>query len=193
MTHAAVDAWESLLRAQITLMKEFAVDFRGGPVTMPEYDVLYTLTGFPAGHARLRDVAQNVRLSQPGLSRLVERMESDGLVQRMRDPEDGRGTLVGLTDKGRDLQRRMGRIHARAIVARVGSSLEPHELTELERLCTKLRLAGAESEATETEAADAEGKPEPVDAEEPEPVDGEASEPEPSEDVTADPEPLAAR
>lgn len=166
MSHAAVDAWESLLRAQITLMKEFAVDFRGGPVTMPEYDVLYTLTGFPDGRARLRDVAHNVRLSQPGLSRLVERMESEGLVRRMRDPEDGRGTIVGLTERGRDLQRRMGRIHARAIAARVGSSLEPHELTELERLCTKLRLAGAETE----------------------PADGPDAAP--SEDATTDAEPL---
>ncbi|NMR21268.1 MarR family winged helix-turn-helix transcriptional regulator [Cellulomonas fimi] len=153
MTHAAMNAWESLLRAQITLMKEFAVDFRGGPVTMPEYDVLYTLTGFAGGQARLRDVAHNVRLSQPGLSRLVERMESDGLVHRTRDPADGRGTLVALTDRGRELQRRMGRIHARAIIERVGSSLEPGELEDLERLCTKLRLAGSEAGA-EAESPD---------------------------------------
>ncbi|RYV51868.1 MarR family winged helix-turn-helix transcriptional regulator [Pengzhenrongella frigida] len=139
MTHLAVEAWEALLRAQITLIKEFTDDFRGGPVTMPEYDVLYTLTGCPAGGVRLRELAEHVRLSQPGLSRLVERMESAGLVSRERDPHDGRGTLVALTDRGRELQHETGRRHARSIVARVGKALTPAELTELERLCTKLR------------------------------------------------------
>lgn len=141
MAHLAVDAWEALLRAQITLIKEFADDFRGAPVSMPEYDVLYTLTGCPAGGVRLRELAEHVRLSQPGLSRLVERMEAEGLVRRERDPQDGRGTLVGLTERGRETQRAMGRRHARSIVARVGSALTAAELAELERLCTKLRLA----------------------------------------------------
>ncbi|MBC7550175.1 MAG: MarR family transcriptional regulator [Cellulomonas sp.] len=136
---SAVEAWESLLRAQITLIKEFAEDFRGGPVTMPEYDVLYTLTGCPPGGVRLHELAEHVRLSQPGLSRLVERMESTGLVRRERDPSDGRGTLVALTDAGRAVQQETGRRHARSIIARVGTALTPTELAELTRLCTKLR------------------------------------------------------
>jgi DNA-binding MarR family transcriptional regulator len=139
MAHLAVDAWESLLRAQVALMKEFADDFRGGTVSMQEYDVLYTLTGCPDGSTRLRDLADRVRLSQPGLSRLVERMESDGLVTRARDPRDGRGTLVVLTDAGRDAQRAMGRIHARSITARMTHALTVEEQAELARLCTKLR------------------------------------------------------
>ena len=139
MTHLAVDAWEALLRTQITLLKEFTGDFRGGPVSMPEYDVLYTLTGFPSGRARLGELADTVRLSQPGLSRLVERMESGQLVLRERDPLDGRGTLVCLTEAGREAQRTLGRRHARSIVARVGAALDPSEQAELIRLCLKLR------------------------------------------------------
>jgi DNA-binding MarR family transcriptional regulator len=142
MAHLAVDAWESLLLAQVTLIKEFAEDFRGAPVSMQEYDVLYTLTGCPDGRTRLRDLSERVRLSQPGLSRLVERMESDGLVVRERDPRDGRGTLVGLTDRGRDTQRAVGRVHAGSIVARITHSLSSAEQAELARLCTKLRVAG---------------------------------------------------
>lgn len=137
-----MDAWESLLRAQVTLMKEFAEDFRGAEVSMQEYDVLYTLAGCPQGRSRLRDLAEHVRLSQPGLSRLVERMETDGLVSRERDPQDGRGTLVGLTDRGREAQRAVGRVHAASIVTRMTGSLTREEQAELARLCTKLRLAG---------------------------------------------------
>ena len=142
MPHLAVDAWEALLRAQVTLMKEFADDFRASAVTMQEYDVLYTLTGCPGGRTRLRDLADNTRLSQPGLSRLVERMEAAGLVDRERDPRDGRGTVVGLTERGADVQRAVGRVHARSIVTRVTGSLTEAEQAELARLCTKLRLGG---------------------------------------------------
>jgi DNA-binding MarR family transcriptional regulator len=145
MAHLAVDAWESLLLAQVTLMKEFAEDFRGAPVSMQEYDVLYTLTGCPDGRTRMRDLSERVRLSQPGLSRLVERMESDGLVVRGRDPEDGRGTLVALTDRGRDAQRAVGRVHAGSIVARMTGALTAPEQAELARLCTKLRVASTPS------------------------------------------------
>jgi DNA-binding MarR family transcriptional regulator len=141
MAHLAVDAWEALLRAQVTLMKEFAEDFRGSEVSMQEYDVLYTLTGCPDGRTRLRDLAEHVRLSQPGLSRLVERMASDGLVSRERDPLDGRGTMVALTERGRAAQRALGRVHARSITARVTDALTAEEQAELARLCTKLRLA----------------------------------------------------
>jgi DNA-binding MarR family transcriptional regulator len=141
VVHLAVDAWEALLRAQVTLMKEFAEDFRGAAVSMQEYDVLYTLTGCPGGRTRLRDLAEHVRLSQPGLSRLVERMETDGLVARERDPRDGRGTVVSLTDRGRAAQRTVGLVHARAITARVTQALTTEEQAELARLCTKLRLA----------------------------------------------------
>jgi DNA-binding MarR family transcriptional regulator len=142
VAHLAVDAWESLLRAQVSLMKEFAEDFRGAEVSMQEYDVLYTLTGCPGGSSRLRDLADHVRLSQPGLSRLVERMETDGLVARERDPRDGRGTLVTLTDRGRAAQRTVGRVHAASIVSRVTGTLTAPEQAELARLCTKLRVGG---------------------------------------------------
>jgi DNA-binding MarR family transcriptional regulator len=152
MAHLAVDAWESLLLAQVTLMKEFAEDFRGAVVSMQEYDVLYTLTGCPDGRSRLRDLADHVRLSQPGLSRLVERMEIDGLVTRDRDPQDGRGTLVGITERGREAQRTVGRVHAASIVARVTGSLTSAEQAELARLCTKLREGAPVAPARATRA-----------------------------------------
>ncbi|WP_298458818.1 MarR family winged helix-turn-helix transcriptional regulator [uncultured Cellulomonas sp.] len=142
MAHRAVDAWESLLRAQVTLMKEFSEDFRAAPVTMQEYDVLYTLTRCTDGRSRLRDLADNTRLSQPGLSRLVERMEADDLVTRERDPLDGRGTVVTLTPRGLHVQRAVGRVHARSIVTRVTGALTDDEQAELARLCTKLRVGG---------------------------------------------------
>src|SRR6478735_564644 len=55
------------------------------------------------GRMRLRALAElmHVRYSQPGLSRLVQRMEADGLAERRVDPDDRRGTVVSLTRAGR--------------------------------------------------------------------------------------------
>ncbi|QUI34381.1 MarR family transcriptional regulator [Streptomyces alfalfae] len=50
---------------------------------------------------RLVDLIASEQLSRPGLTQLVQRLESDGLVERGSDPRDGRAVLVHLTEKGR--------------------------------------------------------------------------------------------
>ena len=52
------------------------------------------------GSTRLRDVAAALHASRPSASRLVSRLERDGLVERLPAPGDGRGTIVHLTDDG---------------------------------------------------------------------------------------------
>lgn len=140
----AVEGWESLFRAQVSLLRRFREKFRGSELSLGEYDVLYNLSRFPGRRLRLRELNQNILLTQPSLSRLVERMEQRGLVSRERDAEDGRGTVVVMTDAGAAEQRRVGREHAEAIARYVGGALEPAELRELRRLCDKLRFAQPE-------------------------------------------------
>ena len=138
---ASVAAWEALFRAQVTLMRRFARHDVWGGMSVREYDVLYTLARAPGQALRLRELAQSSLLTQPSLSRLVERLEADGLVRRGPVEGDRRGTAVALTDAGRERQREIGRRHARAIDALVGGALDAEELVTLERLCTRLRLA----------------------------------------------------
>lgn len=138
---ASVDAWEALFRAQVTLVRRFARDDVWGGMSMREYDVLYTLSCAPRHALRLRELAGSSLLTQPSLSRLVDRLEADGLVRRGPVEGDRRGTAVHLTDAGRSRQREIGRLHARSIDALVGGALDADELATLERLCTKLRLA----------------------------------------------------
>ncbi|MEU5578848.1 MarR family transcriptional regulator [Streptomyces huasconensis] len=52
---------------------------------------------------RLTELIASEQLSQPGLTQLVKRLERDGLVERGRDPRDGRAVLVHITQKGRNL------------------------------------------------------------------------------------------
>ncbi len=69
-------------------------------------------------HALLR-----VRYSQPGLSRLVQRMERDGIVERHIDPDDRRGTVVSLTRRGRTRFRRAHEVYTAALGEHLGRDL----------------------------------------------------------------------
>ncbi len=90
----AVEAWEGLFRAQHEVFSEISGDFRDTGLEQAEYDVLLTVTRAPDMTARLRDVTSRMLVSQPSVSRLVDRMVARGLVTKCTDPLDGRGALV---------------------------------------------------------------------------------------------------
>ncbi|BDT99701.1 hypothetical protein IFM12276_27300 [Nocardia sputorum] len=56
------------------------------------------------GPARLTDLTETEQLTQPGITQLIARLERDGLVQRHRDPDDGRAVIVHLTESGRQVR-----------------------------------------------------------------------------------------
>lgn len=134
----AVDAWESLFRAQHEVLEELSVDFTGTELSQGEYDVLLTVTRAPEMTARLRDVTANMLISQPSVSRLVDRMVSRGLIQKCPDPDDGRGALVRATETGASAFRRIAAAHAANIAERM-STLSDDELALLRDLTAKLR------------------------------------------------------
>jgi DNA-binding MarR family transcriptional regulator len=133
----ANDAWEALLSAHAVLMKQFAAEDIWDDLSMREYDVLYTLSKCD-GPVRLSELNRHVLLSQPALSRLVDRLADRGLVERHADAADGRCVLLSLTEAGRDRQRQVGREHARSVARAVTAELDPGELRQLEQICLKL-------------------------------------------------------
>lgn len=145
----AIDAWESLFRAQHEIFGEISGDFVDAPLEQDEYDVLLTVVRAPEMTARLRDVTRNLLISQPSVSRLVDRMVTRGLVTKCPDPEDGRGSLVLATAQGARAFRSLGAQHARTIVDRM-STLDDAELQALLALTTKLREPACPTELGET-------------------------------------------
>ncbi len=133
----ANDVWEALLAAHAALMKQFAAEDIWDEVSMREYDVLYTLSKCREP-LRLTDLHRHVLLSQPALSRLVDRLAERGLIERCADPADGRGVRLSLTGAGRALQRRIGRRHARSVARAMTARLTGGELAQLETICLKL-------------------------------------------------------
>jgi DNA-binding MarR family transcriptional regulator len=133
----ANDAWEALLSAHAVLMKQFAAEDIWADISMREYDVLYTLSKCPEP-VRISELNRHVLLSQPALSRMVDRLAERGLLQRQPDPADGRGVRLSLTETGRAVQRQVGRGHARSVARALTAALDPGELRELETICQKL-------------------------------------------------------
>ena len=132
----ANDAWESLLTAHATLMRGFAETDVWRGASIREYDVLYTLSKCPNG-TRISDLQERVLLSQPALSRLVDRLVERDLVERCEDPTDARARRVSLTEAGREIQHSIGRAHAKDVSAAM-AALSQEELELLTSLSTKL-------------------------------------------------------
>ena len=144
--HPANDAWEALLTAHSSLIRQFNAQDVWGDLSMKEYDVLYTLSKCP-GPIRVGELNRHVLLSQPALSRMVDRLAERGFVRRATDPRDGRGVRLSLTEEGLAVQRRIGRRHGRSVAQAMLAALRPEELRQLEALATKLAAASVNKDS----------------------------------------------
>jgi DNA-binding MarR family transcriptional regulator len=135
----AVSAWESLFRAQVAVMRTLAAEFPTKDISFNEYDVLFNLSRQPDRELRMRDLNKHVLLTQPSVSRLIDRLVARGLVAKCPEPSDARGTVIRLTDEGYDMFRRVAVEHMKTITERVGGRLDAEELGKLAELCDKLR------------------------------------------------------
>ena len=136
----AVDAWEALFRAQVSVLRQLNSEFPSAELSLNEYDVLFNLSRQEGWRLRLRDLNRHLLLTQPSVSRLVDRLVQRQLVVKESDPGDGRGTIVCLTEAGFDLFKRVAVLHAESIRKRVGGVLTPEELRQLTTLSDKLRI-----------------------------------------------------
>jgi DNA-binding MarR family transcriptional regulator len=137
-TQLANEAWEALFRVQRTFYGEFERSEEvWGSLTPREYGVLYALSTAP-GPLRISELCEDVLLSQPGMSRLIARLEDRGLIERVEDPTDARASRVRMSTEGVRTQRRVGAAHGRHVGKMMTRELDHDELTELRDLCRKL-------------------------------------------------------
>ena len=148
-----VAAWESLFRAQVSVMRALAAEFPSEIISLNEYDVLFNITRAPGRRLRLKDLNRTVLITQPSVSRLVDRLAARGFVTKMHDPDDGRGTIVAITAEGFDLFRSVAFTHMEAITRHVGPALDEAELRQLIELCDRLRHAVGERPASQDSAS----------------------------------------
>jgi DNA-binding MarR family transcriptional regulator len=133
-TRIANEAWEALFRAQATLAREFTDAEVWGELGPSEYGVLYALSDAREG-LRITELLADVLLTQPGMSRLIARLEKRGLVERLDDPDDGRACRVRLTESGVRAQRAVGLAHGRHVAELMTRGLSREQLVQLRDLC----------------------------------------------------------
>ena len=133
-TRIANEAWEALFRAQATLAREFTDAEVWGELGPSEYGVLYALSDAPDG-LRITELLDDVLLTQPGMSRLIARLENRGFVERFDDPDDGRACRVRLSESGVRAQRAVGLAHGRHVAELMTRALSRDQLEQLRDLC----------------------------------------------------------
>jgi DNA-binding MarR family transcriptional regulator len=98
---AELAAWRGMLRAHSSLFHDMDAELTAAHgLALRSYEVLLHLDEAPRRRLRMSDLSHSVLLSASGVSRLVDRLEREGLVCRERCSSDGRGYWAVLTSRG---------------------------------------------------------------------------------------------
>ena len=131
-------------------MSRFAHDLAEEELTLEEFDVLVHLAWARGGVLPLRALVASLvsgyQLSRSGLTRLLDRMERDGLVERSLSRKDRRQFDVTITDQGREVFDRVWPGHSEGIQRYFSAPLTDHDVTALKRVLAKLIHANEESD-----------------------------------------------
>jgi DNA-binding MarR family transcriptional regulator len=135
-------AWTRLLKAErLALARVEAALKQAGLPSLAWYDVLLELER--AGETGLRpyELERALLLAQYNLSRLLDRIEREGFIERAPCPQDGRGHVLRLSTRGRSTRNAMWPVYAQSIEAAVGSCLDEREAETLSALLARIIAA----------------------------------------------------
>ncbi len=136
-------SWRAFLRAHAAVTRQLEADLLAEcQMPLAWYDVLVQLVEAPDRRLRMTDLAGEVLISRSGLTRLVDRLVSEGLVRRERAPDDARGTFAVLTDEGYKRLRSATPTHLRGVATYVVERVSPAQLGSLGEACALIADAG---------------------------------------------------
>ncbi|TGQ42729.1 MULTISPECIES: MarR family winged helix-turn-helix transcriptional regulator [unclassified Mesorhizobium] len=136
----AIKAWARLMRVSRQLVESAEDALKdGGLPPLAWYDVLHELAETGEGGLRPFQLTERTLFAQYNISRLLARLEADGLVEKLRVADDGRGQTIRITGKGRETRRRMWAVYGPSIAELVGVRLSASELETLSGLLGRLR------------------------------------------------------
>lgn len=137
---ARLAAWRAFLGAHAVAIGRIERDLgAAGVIPLTWYDVLIELREAREGRLRLHELADAVLLSRSGLTRLLDRLETAGLLRREPDPTDRRGAFAVLTDEGLAALRRAWPVYARGIAAHFARHLSDEDAQALTAILERVR------------------------------------------------------
>src|SRR4051794_34101556 len=129
LSAAELGAWRGLLRVHTALVKALDAELaEAHDLPLISYEVLITLESAPDRKRRMAELADRVLLSRSGMTRLVDRLERDGLLVRDTCTADGRGCYAVLTEKGAELLARARPTHLDGVRERFLAHFSADEL-----------------------------------------------------------------
>ncbi|MGH2464619.1 MAG: MarR family winged helix-turn-helix transcriptional regulator [Candidatus Limnocylindrales bacterium] len=135
-----LDTWRAFLAAHALLTRRLDEDLRTGEgLTLGEYSALLQVAEAPGRSLRMNQLATGIFLSRSGVTRLIDRLEADGLIERSTCTDDGRGALAVLTDAGLNRLRAAAGTHLSGIARYF---LEVVPAGELEHLAGTFQAIG---------------------------------------------------
>src|ERR1043166_256824 len=138
-SEAVTRAWIRLNRARDRVLGAIEHDLKaGGCPPLAWYDVLLELSRSAGGRLRQFEIEKVTLLAQYNLSRLLDRLEKEGLVRREPCADDARGQWVVITEKGRAAQARTWKVYARSIQRHLGERLDDKSAALLAELLGRL-------------------------------------------------------
>ncbi|MFP5362011.1 MAG: MarR family winged helix-turn-helix transcriptional regulator [Thermoleophilia bacterium] len=132
LTPRELRAWRGMQRAQAALAKALDAQLEAAHgLQLSSYEVLMYLADAEHERMRMCDLASSILLSRSGLTRLVDRLQREGLLERVACSDDARGAFAKLTPAGRDKLRAARATHLAGVRAMFLELFGPEELDRL--------------------------------------------------------------
>ena len=126
--------WRAFLSAHTLVTRRLDEELRAEhDLSLAEYDTLLTIAWAPDRRIRMRLLADSIYLSKSGVTRLIDRLVADGLVERSACLADARGAEAVLTEAGLERLRAASQTHLRGIDAHFLDVLGSDDLAVIER------------------------------------------------------------
>lgn len=139
MEEITVQAWARLVRAQQILLERVETDLkRAGLPPLRWYDVLLELRRAEPDGLRQFEIGAAVLLNKYNVSRLLDRLEREGLIERYACEVDGRGAQVRITPSGNGLLKRMWKVYGEAVMEHFVQHFSAADINRLSALLCKL-------------------------------------------------------
>ena len=137
-----LEAWRRLYVSfwRVCNVAEAELQAAGRP-SLTWYDALYELYRAPGRRLRMNELARQALLSKSGLTRLVDRLEQEKLIERRACPEDGRVQHIELTGRGVETLREIWAVYRAGIARQFAAHLTEADARDLARILTKVTAA----------------------------------------------------
>ncbi|TMR95523.1 MarR family winged helix-turn-helix transcriptional regulator [Nonomuraea basaltis] len=143
LTVEELAVWRMLQRAQVRITRRLEAELLvAHDLPLASYDVLMQLAEAPERRLRMNDLADRVLLSRSGLTRLIDRLQRDGLVSREACADDARGLFAVLTEAGGARLAEATPTYLRGIRTQFLDMLDAGEIGQVRAMLAKLDVNG---------------------------------------------------